>query len=81
VKTINGIERLPPDLAIFFSYRVLLNKMEIGMSTKTHYKDTSTAVRASMAHFNAVLKANFFFGTYTQPENFMSLNYTESTVL
>jgi hypothetical protein len=43
------------------------------MSTKTHYKDTSTAVRASMAHFNAVLKANFFFGTYTQPENFMSL--------
>jgi hypothetical protein len=26
-----------------------------------------------MAHFNAVLKINFFFSTYTQPENFISL--------
>ena len=43
------------------------------MSTKTHYQDISTAARASMAHFKAILKATFFFGTYTQPENFMSL--------
>jgi len=52
-------------------------KMEIGrvgLSSQVHQnkialRTLSSAVRASMAHFNAVLKINFFFNTCTQPEN------------
>jgi hypothetical protein len=47
----------------------LLNSIRTRLAIGT----ISSVVRASMAHFNAVLKINFFFSTYTQPENFISL--------
>jgi hypothetical protein len=77
---INGIERLPPDFRFVFllllgftplrwrlvEWGSLLKSTRIRSALRT----LSSAVRASMAHFNAVLKISFFFNICTQPENF-----------